>query len=44
MKRLDMIDSKDILRQRFGLGLTRDQIATAVGVSAGSVSNAVAIA
>lgn len=39
MKRLDMINSKDILRQRFGLGLTRDQIATAVGVSAGSVSN-----
>lgn len=39
MKRTDMINSKDIIRQRFDLGLTREQIAVAVGVSTGTVSN-----
>ena len=39
MKRTDMINTKDILRQRHGLGLTRNDIAAATGVSAGKVSN-----
>ena len=34
-----MNDIKDILRQRHGLGLTRDRIAAATGVSAGTVSH-----
>ncbi len=39
MRKADMIDIKDILRQRHGLGLTRNDLAAAVGVSAGTVSN-----
>ena len=39
MKRTDMINIKDILRQRHGFGLTRNDIAAATGVSAGTVSN-----
>ena len=39
MKRTEMINVKDILRCRRGLGLMRDEIAAAVGVSAGTVSN-----
>ena len=39
MKRIGMNDIKDILRQRHGLGLTRDGIAAATGVSAGTVSH-----
>ena len=39
MKRIDMNDIKDILRQRHGLGLTPDRIAAATGVSAGTVSH-----
>ena len=39
MKRIGMNDIKDILRQRHGLGLTRDRIAAATGVSAGTVSH-----
>ena len=39
MKRTGMNDIKDILRQRHGLGLTRDRIAAATGVSAGTVSH-----
>ena len=39
MKRIDMIIVEDILRQRHGLGQTRSDIAAAVGVSAGTVSN-----
>ena len=39
MKRTDMINSKDIIRHRFELDLTHDQIAGAVGVSKGTVSN-----
>ncbi|MXW86964.1 MAG: winged helix-turn-helix transcriptional regulator [Boseongicola sp. SB0667_bin_21] len=39
MRKADMIDIKDILRQRHELGLTRNDIAAAVGVSAGTVSN-----
>ena len=39
MKRTGMIDIKDILRHRHGLGLARAQIAAAVGVSAGTVSH-----
>ena len=34
-----MNDITDILRHRHGLGLTRDQIAAAVGVSSGTVSH-----
>jgi len=34
-----MQDNKEILRLRFGLGMTRNAIAVAVGVSAGTVSN-----
>ena len=33
MKRIGMNDIKDILRQRHGLGLTRDRIAAATGVA-----------
>ena len=40
MRKADMIDIKDILRQRHGPGLTRDDIAAAAGVGAGTVSNA----
>ncbi|MCY4240605.1 MAG: hypothetical protein OXD36_02550 [Rhodobacter sp.] len=32
MRKADMIDIKDILRQRHGPGLTRNDIAAAVGV------------
>ena len=39
MKRIGMNDITDILRHRHGLGLTRDQIAAAVGVSSGTVSH-----
>ena len=39
MKRTGMNDIKDILRQRHDLDLTRDQIAAATGVSAGTVSH-----
>ena len=39
MKRTGMINIKDILRHRHGLGLARAQIAAAVGVSAGTVSH-----
>ena len=39
MKRTGMIDIKDILRHRHGLGLSRAQVAAAVGVSAGTVSH-----
>ena len=39
MKRIDMINIKDIIRQRYDLDLTRDQISAAVGISAGTVSN-----
>ena len=39
MKRTDMNNVKDILRQRHALGLSRDDIAAAIGVSAGTVSN-----
>ena len=39
MRKADMIDIRDILRQRYELGLTRNVIASAVGVSAGTVSN-----
>ena len=34
-----MINSKDIIHHRFELGLTLEQIAGAVGVSKGTVSN-----
>ena len=40
MRKADMIDIKDILRQRHGPGLTRNDIAAAAGVGAGTVSNA----
>ena len=39
MKRTDMNNVKDILRQRHALGLSRDDIAAVIGVSAGTVSN-----
>ncbi len=39
MKRTGMNDIKDLLRQRHGLGLSRDRIAAACGVSAGMVSH-----
>ena len=39
MKRIGMNDIKDSLRQRHGLGLTRDRIAAATGVSASTVSH-----
>ena len=39
MRKADMENIKDILRQRHGLGLTRNDIAAAIGVSAGTVSN-----
>ena len=39
MRKADMIDIKDILRQRHGPGLTRNDIAAAAGVGAGTVSN-----
>ena len=39
MRKADMIDIRDILRQRHMLGLTRNDIAAALGVSAGTVSN-----
>ncbi|WP_169054451.1 IS21 family transposase [Nitratireductor sp. XY-223] len=39
MKRTDMINIKDILRHRYELDLSRDEIAAAIGVSAGTVSN-----
>ena len=39
MKRTGMNDIKDILRQRHDLDPTRDQIAAATGVSAGTVSH-----
>ncbi len=39
MKRTDMNNLEDILRQRHGLGLSRDDMAAAIGVSAGTVSN-----
>ena len=39
MRKADMIDIKDILRQRHGPGLTRDDIAAAAGAGAGTVSN-----
>jgi len=39
MKRTPMINVKDILRHRYELSLSRDEIAAAVGVSAGTVSN-----
>ena len=39
MKRTDMINSKDIIRHRFELDLTHEQIAGAVGVSKSTVSN-----
>ena len=39
MKRIGMNDIKYILRHRHGLGLTRDRIAAATGVSAGTVSH-----
>ena len=38
MKRIGMINIKDILRHRHGLGLARAQIADATGVSTGTVS------
>ena len=39
MKRIGMNDITDILGHRHELGLTRDQIAAAVGVSSGTVSH-----
>ena len=39
MKRIDMINVKSILRLRHDLKLSRDEIAAASGVSAGTVSN-----
>ena len=39
MKRTGMIDIKDILRHRHGLGLARAAIAAATGVSTGTVSH-----
>ena len=39
MKRTQMTNVKDILRHRYSLDLSRDEIAAAVGVSAGTVSN-----
>ena len=39
MRKADMIDIRDILRLRHALGLTRNDIAAALGVSAGTVSN-----
>ena len=39
MKRTQITNVKDILRHRYGLDLSRDEIAAAVGVSAGTVSN-----
>lgn len=39
MRKADMIDIRDILRQRHELGLARNDIAAAVGVNAGTVSN-----
>ena len=39
MKRIGMMNIKGILQHRHGLGLTRAQTATAVGVSTGTVSH-----
>ena len=39
MKRTGMMRIRDILRHRFGFGLTRARIAVAVGVSTGTVSH-----
>ena len=39
MKRIGMMSIRDILRHRHGFGLTRAQIAVAVGVSTGTVSH-----
>ena len=39
MKRIGTMNIKDILQHRHGLGLTRAQTATAVGVSTGTVSH-----
>ena len=39
MRKADMIDIRDILRLRHALGLARSDIAAALGVSAGTVSN-----
>ena len=44
MKRTLMINVKDILRHRYELELSRDEIAAAVGVSAGTVSNVLKLA
>ena len=39
MKRIDTMSIRDILRHRHDLGLPRAEIAVAVSVSAGMVSN-----
>ena len=39
MKRIDTMSIRDILRHRHDLGLPRAEIAVAVSVSAGTVSN-----
>ena len=39
MKRIEMTDVRDILRHRHDLELTGDEIAAALGVSAGTVTN-----
>ena len=39
MKRIDTMSIRDILRHRHDLGLSRGEIAAAVSVSAGTVSN-----
>ena len=38
MKRIGTMNVKEILQHRHGIGLTRAQTATAVGVSTGTVS------
>ena len=39
MRRIGTMNIKEILQHRHGLGLTRAQTATAVGVSTGTVSH-----
>ena len=39
MRRTGMMSIRDILRHRHGFGLTRAQVAAAVGVSTGTVSH-----
>ena len=44
MKRIGTMNIKELLQHRHGLGLTRAQTATAVGVSTGTVSHILELA